>query len=278
MYKTKLCLGVGGFGPTAEEQIVLFKQAGFDGFFTGWNSDLKKYRALADELGMIYQSVHAPFGNAAKMWKNDADAEMAKNELIACVRDTAEVKVPIVIIHPYIGFGKNDGPTACGIENFREVVNEARKGGVKVAFENVEGEEYLQALMDAFKDDESVGFCWDSGHELCYNRGKDMLALYGDRLIATHLNDNLGVSRFDGETFWTDDLHLLPFDGIHDWGCVAKRLNKFGFNDILTFELAKNSKPKRHENDKYDAMKPEEYIAEVYARACRLAYLKNGMD
>jgi sugar phosphate isomerase/epimerase len=274
MYKTKLCLGVGGFGPTAEEQIVLFKQAGFDGFFTGWNSDLKKYRALADELGMIYQSVHAPFGNAAKMWKNDADAEMAKNELIACVRDTAEVKVPIVIIHPYIGFGKNDGPTACGIENFREVVNEARKGGVKVAFENVEGEEYLQALMDAFKDDESVGFCWDSGHELCYNRGKDMLALYGDRLIATHLNDNLGVSRFDGETFWTDDLHLLPFDGITDWQSVASRLDACGFDGILTFELTTKSKPNRHENDCYAAMPVEQYIAEVYKRACRVAALR----
>lgn len=278
MYKTKLCLGVGGFGPTAEEQIVLFKQAGFDGFFTGWNSDLKKYRALADELGMIYQSVHAPFGKASDIWNDDEGAVAAKDELIQCVRDTAEVNVPIVIIHPYKGFGANDGPTACGIEKFREIVEEARKGGVKIAFENVEGEEYLKALMDAFKDDENVGFCWDSGHELCYNRGKDMLALYGDRLIATHLNDNLGVSRFDGETFWTDDLHLLPFDGIHDWGCVAKRLNKCSFDGILTFELAKKSKPKRHENDKYDAMTPEEYIAEVYARACRLAYLKNGMD
>lgn len=44
-----------------------------------------------------------------------------------------------------------------------------------------------------------------------------MLDKYGDRLIATHLNDNLGVSDFDGKVTWTDDLHLLPFDGIIDW-------------------------------------------------------------
>ena len=45
-------------------------------------------------------------------------------------------------------------------------------------------------------------------------KGKDMLELYGDRLIATHINDNLGVSNSDGKIFRTDDLHLLPFDGI----------------------------------------------------------------
>lgn len=131
--------------------------------------------------------------------------------------------------------------------------------------------------MDAFSEEEHVGFCWDSGHELCYNRGKDMLRLYGDRLIATHLNDNLGVSDFEGQIFWTDDLHLLPFDGIHDWKQVADRLNRCGYDGVLTFELIRGNKPNRHDGDKYQQMPVESYIAECYARACRLAYLKNGM-
>lgn len=98
-----------------------------------------------------------------------------------------------------------------------------------------------------------------------------MLALYGDRLIATHLNDNLGISDFNGNIFWTDDLHLLPMDGIIDWKNVSERLNKCGYDGILTFELSRISKPNRHDNDKYERMSMKEYLAECYARACRVA-------
>lgn len=106
---------------------------------------------------------------------------------------------------------------------------------------------------------------------------KDMTALYGDRLIATHINDNLGVSSFDGHTFWLDDLHLLPFDGIINWTDLAARLNKCGYNGYLTFELNRYSKPGRHDNDKYSLVSDEQYVAEAYARACRLAFIKRRL-
>lgn len=277
MYKTKLCLGVSkSFEIQEEEQIRLFKTIGFDGFFIMWQNELKKYRTLADNLGMIFQSVHAPFAHAAKMWKKVEDAEMAVNELLQCVRDTAEIEVPILVVHTYKGFEPSEGPGNVGIENFRRVVEEAERLNVKIAFENTEGEEYLDALMNAFYDYENVGFCWDTGHELCYNKGKDMTSLYGNRLIATHINDNLGISDYNGKTYWTDDLHLLPFDGITDWKSVTERLNKCGYNGELTFELTRYSKPNRYDNHKYRNMEIEEYIAECYARACRIAHLKNG--
>ena len=212
------------------------------------------------------------------MWLSKEEAKAALFEHIRCVKDCAENNIPIMVVHPYKGFTSEYIPTKEGIENFRLVVEEAKKLNVKIAFENVEGEEYLEALMEAFKDYDNVGFCWDSGHELCYNRGKDMLKLYGDKLIATHLNDNIGVIDYNGKIKATDDLHLLPFDGINDWEDIAHRLNKCGYDDILTFELLNKNKPERHENDKYEKMPIEEYIAECYIRACKFAYLKNGMD
>ena len=279
MFGTKLCLGTSKqFGISGEDQIKLFHKTGFEAFFTGWDNDLPRYRQVADELGMIYQSIHAPFGKAAKMWRGGEEAETAKKELLRCVSDCAAVKVPILIVHPYIGFEDKADPTESGVENFRMVVEAARAQNVKIAFENVEGQEYLDALMQAFDSYENVGFCWDSGHELCYNKGKDMLALYGHKLIATHINDNLGVSDYSGRIFWTDDLHLLPFDGVHDWRSVAKWLNDCGYEDILTFELTTVSKPNRHENDKYAKMPLEEYIAECYIRACRLAYMRKNIS
>ena len=280
MRKNKIAIGASrSFDIPTTEQIQLFKRIGFDGFFTEWSNEdnISEYRRIADELGLEYQSVHAPFYGASSMWKSDGSEVSATNELLACLEDCARFSVPIMVVHPFIGFGEHT-PTDSGIASFRVVARRARELGITIALENVEGEEYLDALMTELSDYDNVGFCYDSGHELCYNKGRDMLKKYGSRLVATHLNDNLGVSRDDGEIFWTDDLHLLPFDGIADWSNITKRLSDLGFDGFLTLELVKKSKPDRHENDKYQAMPIEEYLAKAYECACRIADMKLRCD
>ena len=106
-------------------------------------------------------------------------------------------------------------------------------------------------------DDNIVGYCWDSGYEMCYNRVQDLLAKFGNRLFMTHINDNLGISRFDGKIFRTDDLYLLPFDGITDWDCNVERFKNSRHLDILNFELNIISKPNRHKNDFHGQMASE---------------------
>ena len=273
MWKKKLCLALNSqFGIPAEEQMRLIKQAGFDGFFMCWGEDgqVDSCAALAKELGLIFQSIHAPFTKAADMWGDDEEkGEIALNELLACLADCVKYEVPIMVVHAFIGF-EDHTPTQIGLERFGKLVKAAEQTNVKLAFENTEGEEYLAALMNHF-DSPAVGFCWDTGHEMCYNWSKDMLALYGDRLIATHINDNLGIRDYNGKIFWHDDLHLLPFDGIADWDDICARLDRCNYTDILTFELNTLSKPNRHENDKYTQMPIEQYIAECFNRACRVA-------
>ena len=276
MYKTKLCMATSkAFGIDTEAQIRMMSAAGFEGFFTNYDDDIKRCRELADELGMEYQSVHAPFKNVAKLWTGGEEAERAVEELVSCVHDCAENRVPIMVSHVYIGFTPSAGPNPEGIERFRRVVEEAKKLGVKVAFENTEGEEYLSAVMEAFKEYENVGFCLDTGHQMCYNISTDMMELYGDRLICTHLNDNLGVRDFEGNITYHDDLHLLPFDGIGDWVDITAKLNKYGYDGILTFELKKTNGKNRYDNEKYNTISMEQYIAECYARACRVGALKS---
>ena len=279
MYGSKLCLGLmGGLGLSESEQIRLFKKTGFEGFFMGWapGMDLEGIMRTAKEEGMILQSVHAPFTKMAAMWKETDQTQAAIDELLACIEDCRKIGAPIMVIHPFIGFTEHT-PTGFGLKNYEIVVDAAEKAGVKLAFENVEGEEYLEALMKYFEKREIVGFCWDTGHEMCYNYSKDMLALYGDKLICTHLNDNLGIKDFGGEITWIDDLHLLPFDGAADWADIVSRLNRCGYDDFLTFELTTSSKPGRHENDLYAKMPAEEYVAQAYIRACRVAMLKQRM-
>ena len=277
MYPYKLCLGVNdSLGLEIVDQIGKFSDAGFYGFFTKWSqeADIKSIKNFANEIGMFYQSLHAPSAIMADLWKEGEGAEKAVNTLCACLRDCAENEIDTMVVRAFSGF-ENHNPTPEGVENFSRVIIEAEKLGVKIALENTEAEEYLHALMEVFRENKSVGFCFDSGHELCYNRGEDMLSIYGDRLLATNLSDNLGIRSRDGSITRTDDLHLLPFDGIADWNGIAKRIKMCGFDGPLTFELLRKSKQGRHDNDKYMRMTTDEYIAEAYARACRfVAILK----
>lgn len=238
------------------------------------NAEIAVYKKIADENGMIYQSLHAPFGRAADFWKEDkAVSTAAVRELKLCLSACAANGIPLMVAHAFIGF-EDHRPTDAGIDHFGEVVLEAERLGVKICFENTEGEEYLAALMEAFRGCKHVGFCWDTGHEQCYNRGRSMMELYGEKIFSTHLNDNLGVSDFSGKRIcWTDDLHLPPFDGICDWNAIAAGLAKYGFTDTLTFELCIRSKPNRFENDVYGKMPVEEFLTEAFKRACRVASL-----
>lgn len=264
--KEKLCLGTNEkLGMNIFDQILLFKQVGFEAFFARYDLRMKDYAVFARKHGMIFQSVHAPIKNADKLWESADVAKIVVDEWTTCINDCAETGIPIMIIHPFRGIEKIGKPTALGVENFKKVVDVAVKRNVKIAIENCEGEEYLKVLLDAFSDCENVGFCWDTGHELCYNRGVDMMRLFGCRLISTHLNDNMGVTSADGKISSADDLHLLPFDGKTDWKSVAKRLARVGYDGILTFELKKTAP--------YADMCAEEYVNEAFKRAFRVSEL-----
>lgn len=254
-------------GVSVFENLNIIKRVGFDSFFTGWSPDMEpKPRDIAkhaEKTGLIYQSIHSPYSGLETMWKDglagDAYLEMLKD----CLRDCAGCSVPIMIAHPFIGFHDHT-PTEVGVRRFRALTELAAKLGVKIAYENVEGEEYLAAIMESC-DPVSAGFCLDTGHEVCYNRSKDMLSLYGDRLIATHFNDNLGVRGEDITP--ADDLHLLPFDGVVDFKRAMERIRSRNYTGIITFELKVKGGA---EHTRYRDMSPEEYLTEAHNRALKV--------
>ena len=276
MYRQKIGISVASAYDTSMDEVLqIIKSAGFDAISPIWKTEeaLLEIVRTAKDLGLEIQSLHAPFTKAANMWSDKADVfGVAKAELLRNIEFCSQHQIPILVVHVWIGFDYKFEKESLYYDNFDEIVSYAKEKNVKIAFENTEGEEYLYALMEHFENDDTVGFCWDSGHEMCYNRSCDLLAKYGDRLIMTHLNDNLGISRFDGKIFWTDDLHLLPFDGIADWNDNVSRLQKSRYMPILNFELAIQSKPNRHENDVYMQMPLHLYFAEAYKRACKIAY------
>lgn len=270
----KICINLNpGFKDASfSDCLDAMKAAGFDGVFTGWTpGDMVRRAKIIREKGLYFQSVHAPFNNAHKPWEIDPAGDKVIDELIDCIRECAEAGVPIVVIHPIIGMDRHN-PTDRGIKRFRRLVDEAEKLGIMVAFENVEGIEYLEKIIAELGSSPAVGYCWDTGHEMCYNGSMDVPALFGDKLICTHLNDNLGQTN-PKEITWLDDSHLFPFDGVADWQGIADRLARINYSGELTFELTVNSKPGKNTHDIYSDLTLESYFKLVYEKAVRFAQM-----
>ena len=272
MKKRMIGLALGNSnGCTVEEGFPILKQCGIEATFTGVGTreQLNLWADMAAKYGIFYSSLHAPFKNAAKMWDDNLDGEDAERELISSVDACVGINVPILVVHPFIGFYPHE-PNAVGFGRFRRLAEYAEKRDVRVAFENVEGEAHLKMLMDGMRNLGSVGFCLDTGHELCYNRGRDMLAEYGDRLCYLHINSNMGVTSPTGEIGYRDDSHMLPFDGLVSMEHLAKRLSELHYEGVLMMELVKGNRPDRNTNDIYAHLSPEEYIALAAERIKRL--------
>lgn len=273
MYSNKdICLSLGmQLDVPIEKQPELLKNAGFTAYAFDKlrHSDSKLSESIVragDSLGLKCEYIHAPFYGMDDIWHDEKGdlAQLMLSDLYATIDECQNFGVKYAVIHAIIGMD-NHNPTPLGLERLEAVVDYAVKKNVFLAFENTEGEEYLEAIMNHFADVGNVGFCFDSGHEMCYNYSRNILGKYADRLFVTHLNDNMGMT---GEelTFY-DDSHLLPFDGVGDWQNIAQRITDSGYNGTLSFEVISKGRPERDTHSIYRNLSDQEYVNEAYRKA-----------
>lgn len=274
MYELILGLGM-GFPESPERQMEIAKEVGWEGIFTGWSpkEDIESYAKAAREQGLIYQSVHAPFGKVDKLWESETEGEAVADEQILCLKKSHDVGVDLVVMHAIIGMERCT-PTALGLKRFERIFKAAEDLGVTVALENTEGEIYVETLMKEFGASDNVRFCIDTGHEMCYNYSKDIIGKYAHKLICTHLNDNMAMT--GKELTWLDDSHLLPFDGVGDWEGIARRLKAAGYANHLTFELTSKSKPERDTHKIYDGLDCRGFMSLALEKAKRFRTMMQG--
>lgn len=273
-----LCLALGmQLDVPLADQIELLKNAGFDKFAfdrekNGTSELTEMLMKKAEKAGLSCEYIHAPFYGMDDIWHDEKGelAEIMLKDLYATIDDCSDYSIKYAVLHAIIGMD-NCNPTPLGLQRLDAVIDYAVKKNVYLAFENTEGEMYLEAILNRYADVENVGFCFDSGHELCYNYGKDILSKYGKRLFVTHLNDNKGMTG-DELTFY-DDSHLLPFDGIADWDGIAKRMNACGYNGTISFEVISKGRPTRTDNEIYKSLSAQEYVDKAYSKAVQFCNL-----
>lgn len=255
-----------GRGISQAQAVPMVARAGFDGCF--WVAEDGVAAAdmahLARQNGLAMEFIHAPVSKVDTIWMEGDEGQRRLDILISWMRQCAQAQIPCMVSHVWTKFAPIE-PNALGFDRFGTLLHLAQREGVKIAFENAEVDKFLSAIRHQFWSHPAAGFCFDSGHELCYNAGRDQLEQFGDKLLCTHLNDNMGQT--GPEITSQDDAHMMPFDGLVDWTNAAHRLQKVGWRGTLTFELKMKNKPDRHTHDRYAPLSPEEILALALQKA-----------
>ena len=257
----KLGTSLAGDMPPAEQMKIIGK-AGFDSVMINCfeEESVKPWADAREKSGVFIELVHAPILHASDFWVDTADGD----DFLACLKRRVdfcrELGAPIMVVHTT--FKKPAPPVSqIGVDRFLDLCDYAQNSGVKLAFENVDVFEHLEKVMNVLPP--FHGFCWDSGHNLCYAPEKDMSELFGSRLICTHIHDNFGRRR-PGCPDSRDDMHLLPFDGTMDWQWYAERIKNIGYRGTLTIEFTTKYM------EKYRSVSFEELTRMEYAAAAKL--------
>ena len=214
-----------------------------------WEAHLEKIVAVRDELRLDIAQSHLPYPKVAVRRKLPTDEGCEQNEFFVkmterAVRVSGALGVKWAIVHPVEASGADEDSFAENIaynhKIYEPVIRLASSMGVGIAFENmadvdghrrfgVTGEE-LAALVDSFGDP-LVGACWDFGHgNRCFVDQTTQFSKLGSRLVATHVDDNMGIGK--------EDLHTLPFLGTVKWPKVMKTLREMNYEGCFNFELA----------------------------------------
>ena len=244
-----------------ESVFNIIKEAGFDSVFSNEfdMAEVTDIKNKATELGIDVEFLHAPFRGVNDFWCAGLDYLPLKKNIIASIDSAAANAIPVVVMHVDSGWNP---PKICdtGLNRFDELVEYADKKGIKLAFENIRNFGTLSAMMQRYRDLENVGYCYDCGHEHCYTKTVRFTDLFGDRILCTHIHDNVGK---DGRP--DPDDHLMMFDGNIDYADMMARLRSVEYTGTLTVEIEKNAR--------YDHMSDSEYVKTAYERIVKISKL-----
>ena len=252
-------IGISVFGGIGyKEQAECLKKVGVSRTFIGsYHNEFDEAIKCFKNNGIICETLHAPFDKINDMWYEGEAGDTMFKRLLDSVDKCSKNEIPVTIIH--VSSGRPMTPISkIGDESYSRLVDYAKEKGVKVAFENLRYVENLEHNLKKYPD---AGFCWDTGHEYCYTPGERIMPMFGDRLIALHIQDNACVVDSDD--------HLLPFDGNIHMETVAKDIAKSGYKGTLMLEVTKAAKYKG--KPVYEDMTVEEYYQRAADAARKLA-------
>lgn len=248
-----------GFPIPMGERFKLIKAAGFDGVMLWWSDEYAEVdgsKSLHPELarlnGLFIENIHTPIIRNNCLWKEGTDGDAFEKTILDCIDDCKNFEIPTAVVH----INNGDNPpnySHIGLDRLNRLVEAAEKNEVNIALENLRRPEYLDFIFQNINS-KCLGFCYDSGHEICYTKGTDLLSQYGSKLMALHLHDNDG----------SEDQHLIPGEGIIKWADIKAKLYQVKYAGAIALEVTNTFSQNNIKKD------PEKFLKRAYEEAKRL--------
>ena len=230
--------------------------AGFDSTFTG-RYDLPSAEKLVAEcarLGLSMEFIHAPFDGINNMWLPGDAYKTIYDGMLESIDSAAATGIGAIVAHVSSGW---KAPEICdeGLARYDALVEYAAKKNVVVAFENLRKVGNVAYFADRYADVENVRFCYDCGHEHCYTETVCFPDIFRERMIFTHIHDNLG--RDKNNPMGDPDMHVLPFDGNIDYAKMMRKLDEYDYKGSLMLEVS---------TAPYPGVDPDKFVMDAYSR------------
>ncbi|MEO8362689.1 MAG: sugar phosphate isomerase/epimerase family protein [Vicinamibacteria bacterium] len=189
------------------------------------------------DLGLRVHSLHAPFGAHADFTNLDPHVRWsAMQQLSHAARALELLGGHLYVIHP----GGEDSrwvwnreeQLKLSVESLSTVWTECRARGLTLIIETplphlLGGQiEDFSWILDRLPT-EGVGICLDTSHTFLGGTLYESIERFGSRLVHVQASDNRGH---------TDD-HLVPGEGIIEWGRVLSSLERIGYQGNFMLEV-----------------------------------------
>ena len=229
------------------------------------NQDIEKFILKAKKIGIKVPYVHLDSKNASLIWESSRNQKNFIKKTKASIQMCGNQGIETVIVHAAYA-DVNSAPSEIGKQNLFELLETAKSSGVKIAIENMDKEHFahFEYLLDL--EHPNLGFCFDSGHWRLCTPEIDLFEKHGDKLVAIHLHDNIGLHEKKPENFWDQDLHLLPFDGKINFDKVTQSIARTKYTGPLMIESQRNQRLGQYTNTSAD-----DFLKLAHNRAVKLS-------
>lgn len=210
-----------------------------------WEDYARQLKQAADEAGIIFSQVHAPYG---RCHTKEQEALMEESTRRA-FRVTELLGAPYLVVHPEMFpdciNGENaERDLAYNVEKYRRMIPLAEKHHVVIALENMFSwdpavhrvcrttfstmEEILECLH-RLNDEEHFAVCLDTGHCHLLRESPAIAAKkLGKHLKLLHVHDNWGIQ----------DDHMAPYYGNINWDAFLDALEEIGYTGEFSSEAS----------------------------------------
>lgn len=235
----------------------------------GWREDIRRLKAVADELGITFVQAHSPAFETLETLDPREDPEEKTRQTIRSIEICGELGIPMTVVHAGVKRNTPEEETyRLNKAFYNRLLPAMEKTGVCVLVENVgiadnNGRVYMNSaerLLNfvAYFDHPLLGVCWDVGHGNVFGKQYDQIVKLGKHLRAIHYNDNDRVK----------DLHTAPFLSTLDNDDAMRALVDVGFQGPFTFEATGKIQHKLAAFDKRNGCKGASLpVARAYEKA-----------